>query len=98
MESTKLLSHNCRTIKKKKDFLFFSSNLRDGQISITFRRSAKKLKFLTSNVPRNFSRGPTHMFKVPKRSAYVRAFQCTNSRGHMANTEEMVQEKQKTVT
>ena len=63
LEITKL-SHDCRTICKNFREIFFLTykidffaNLRDGHISLIFRRSAKKLKFLTSNVPKNFSRG-----------------------------------------
>ena len=51
------------------------------------------MKFLTSNAPKEFSGCQIHMFKVSTMSAYIRAFQRTNSRDHTTHRDKMVQEK-----
>ena len=81
-------------LSSKVDFTYLRS-LRFWSI---FHRSEKKMKFSTSNVLKKFSRCPMNMFKVSTMSAYIRAFQRTNSRDHTTHRDKMVQEKQKTGT
>ena len=103
-EITQLLSHDCRTISKNfraKKFFVLKSRFylsEKSSILIHFSSIWEKMKFSTSNVPKKFSRCPMNMFKVSTMSAYIRAFQRTNSRDHTTHRDKMVQEKQKTGT
>ena len=102
-ETTQLLPHDCKTISKnfgEKNFLVLKSRFLPiwevFDFGSIFHRSEKKMKFLTSNAPKKFSGCGIHMFKVSTMSAYIRAFQRTNSRDHTIHRNKMVQEKQKT--
>ena len=60
-------------------------------LPVSLWRCEKKWKrsilvnFLTSIVAKKFSRGQNRTYKVPRRCALIKAFQCINLCGHMAH-------------
>ena len=103
-EITQLLSHDCRTISKnfrEKNFLDLKSRFylsEKSSILIHFSSNWEKNEVFDFKSLKKFSRCQINMFKVSSMSAYIRAFQRTNSRDHTTHRDKMVQEKQKTGT